>query len=60
MVCLRGNHEEMLMDFLEGTSNIWLTPVTGGEKTFEQYTGRPVRVDSEKDLEDLRHELWSD
>jgi len=55
VVCLRGNHEEMLMDFLEGTSNIWLTPVTGGEKTFEQYTGRPVRVDSEKDLEDLRH-----
>jgi serine/threonine protein phosphatase 1 len=55
VVCLRGNHEEMLMDFLDGISNIWLTPVTGGEKTFEQYTGQPVRVDSEKDLEDLRH-----
>jgi serine/threonine protein phosphatase 1 len=43
------------MDFINGTSNIWLTPVTGGERTFEQYTGRHVRVDSEKDLEDLRH-----
>src|SRR5437867_5657924 len=57
VVCLRGNHEQMLMDFLEGTSNIWLTPVTGGERTFEQYTGRQVRVDSERDLEDLRHAL---
>jgi serine/threonine protein phosphatase 1 len=55
VICLRGNHEQMLMDFLDGNSNIWLTPVTGGERTFEQYTGRPVQVDSEKDLEDLRH-----
>jgi hypothetical protein len=54
VICLRGNHEQMLMDFLDGISNIWLTPVTGGERTFEQYTGRAVRVDSEKDLEDLR------
>ena len=43
VICLRGNHEQMLMDFLDGTSNIWLTPVTGGERTFEQYTGRHVR-----------------
>ena len=55
VICLRGNHEQMLMDFLDGTHNIWLTPVTGGERTFEQYTGRHVVVDSEKDLEDLRH-----
>jgi len=54
VICLRGNHEQMLMDFLDGISNIWLTPVTGGERTFQQYTGRVVRVDSEKDLEDLR------
>jgi serine/threonine protein phosphatase 1 len=57
VICLRGNHEQMLMDFLDGTSNIWLTPVTGGERTFEQYTRRQVRVDSERDLEDLRHAL---
>lgn len=54
VICLRGNHEQMLMDFLDGTSNIWLTPVTGGERTFEQYTGHPVRVDSDKDLDAMR------
>jgi serine/threonine protein phosphatase 1 len=54
VICLRGNHEEMLMDFLEGISNLWLTPVTGGEKTFEQYTGQPLRVDTEQDLEKMR------
>src|SRR4029079_8820298 len=54
VICLRGNHEQMLMDFLDGISNIWLTPVPGGERAFQQYTGRVVRVDSEKDLEDLR------
>ncbi|HEV8137395.1 MAG TPA: metallophosphoesterase family protein [Pyrinomonadaceae bacterium] len=57
VLCLRGNHEQMLMDFLEGANNIWLTPVVGGERTIEQYTGRPVRVESEQDLEDLRHEM---
>lgn len=57
VICLRGNHEQMLMDFLDGTNNIWLTPVTGGSRTFEQYTGLQVRVESEQDLEDLRHAL---
>ena len=32
VICLRGNHEQMLMDFIEGTGNIWITPVTGGER----------------------------
>jgi serine/threonine protein phosphatase 1 len=54
VICLRGNHEQMLMDFLDGSHNIWLTPVTGGERTFEQYTGRHVKVDSEQDLEEMR------
>jgi serine/threonine protein phosphatase 1 len=54
VICLRGNHEQMLLDFLEGQSTIWLTPVTGGERTFEQYTGLPVRVRSEADLEEMR------
>ena len=54
VICLRGNHEQMLMDFLDGQSNMWLTPVVGGERTFEQYTGRPVKVDSEKDLDEMR------
>ena len=54
VICLRGNHEQMLMDFLDGQATIWLTPVTGGERTFEQYTGRHVRVHSEKDFEEMR------
>jgi Calcineurin-like phosphoesterase len=57
VICLRGNHEQMLMDFVEGHSNIWLTPVTGGERTFEQYTGQPVKVDSEQDLQNMRRAL---
>jgi calcineurin-like phosphoesterase family protein len=54
VICLRGNHEQMLMDFLEGFSNLWITPVTGGERTFEQYTGEVVQVDGEGDLGRLR------
>ncbi len=54
VICLRGNHEQMLLDFLEGHSNLWLAQVVGGERTFEQYTGRSIRVDSEQDLETMR------
>lgn len=54
VICLRGNHEQMLMDFLEGQSTIWLTPVTGGERTFEQYTHHPVHARSEADQEEMR------
>ena len=55
VICLRGNHAQMLMDFLDGRGTIWLTPVTGGERTFEQYTNLPVRVRSEEDLEEMRN-----
>jgi serine/threonine protein phosphatase 1 len=54
VICLRGNHEQMLMDYLAGNSSIWLTPVTGGERTFEQYTGESVRGRREQDSEELR------
>src|SRR5215217_6718731 len=54
VICLRGNHEQMCLDFLAGRSNLWLTPVVGGDRTFEQYTKQPVSVDSEKDLEEMR------
>jgi serine/threonine protein phosphatase 1 len=59
VVCLRGNHEQMLLDFIEGTNNLWITPVTGGERTFEQYTGEPVVVNSEEDLNRLRQLVQS-
>lgn len=54
VICLRGNHEQMLLDFLDGHTSIWLTPVTGGERTFEQYTGTAVHVQTEADLEEMR------
>jgi serine/threonine protein phosphatase 1 len=44
----------MLLDFLDGQSTMWLTPVTGGERTFEQYTGLSARVHSEADVEEMR------
>ncbi|MCM3871016.1 MAG: serine/threonine protein phosphatase [Pyrinomonadaceae bacterium] len=57
VVCLRGNHEQMLLDFIEGTGNLWITPVTGGERTFEQYAGQALIIDSEMDLEEARRTI---
>src|SRR6266550_526601 len=57
VICLRGNHEQMLMDFIEGSTNIWITPVTGGERTFEQYTGGALIVNSEQDLDEARSKI---
>ena len=59
VVCLRGNHEQMLLDFLDSGASIWLSPVTGGERTFEQYTGRKVSITSEKDFEEARRQISS-
>src|SRR5262245_65634604 len=49
VICLRGNHEQMLMDFLDGRSNLWLTPVVGGERTFQQDTCQEIRVKRQKE-----------
>ena len=57
VTCLRGNHEQMLLDFIEGRSNIWITPVTGGERTFEQYTLSPLTIDKEQDLKEARTKI---
>lgn len=57
VICLRGNHEQMLLDFIDGTSNIWITPVTGGERTYEQYAGTRLSIDSEADLEEARQTI---
>ena len=59
VICLRGNHEQMLLDFIEGTSNIWITPVTGGERTFEQYAGQALVISNEKDLNETRRTIES-
>lgn len=54
VLCLRGNHEQMLLDFLAGKTNLWITPVTGGEHTFEQYCGKRLVIEKEQDLADAR------
>src|SRR5918999_5917564 len=54
VICLRGNHEQMMLDFLDGQPTIWLTPVVGGERTFEQYAGQSPRVDPEQHEEEVR------
>lgn len=57
VLCLRGNHEQMMLDFLDEGATIWLTPVTGGERTFEQYTGHPPLITKEEDYETARRQL---
>ena len=57
VICLRGNHEQMLLDFIEGTGNIWITPVTGGERTFQQYSGESLVINTEMDIEEARHTI---
>jgi serine/threonine protein phosphatase 1 len=50
IVCLRGNHEQMLLDFIESGAGLWLARATGGERTFEQYTGCALSINSESDF----------
>ena len=57
VICLRGNHEQMLLDFVDGASLIWLTTATGSDQTFAQYTERPLRLRSEADFESARQLL---
>jgi serine/threonine protein phosphatase 1 len=54
VITLRGNHEQMMLDFINEDSRLWLSPVTGGEQTFQQYTTSPLRVDTDEDLERAR------
>ena len=57
VLALRGNHEQMMLDFLDEGATIWLAPVTGGERTFEQYTGCPPLITKEEDYETARQQL---
>jgi serine/threonine protein phosphatase 1 len=59
VITLRGNHEQMMLDFLDQGASIWLSPVTGGERTFEQYTGRKLSITSEKDFNEARGQAAS-
>jgi serine/threonine protein phosphatase 1 len=59
VMCLRGNHEQMLLDFIAGENSIWISPVTGGERTFEQYTGEPLLAATEAEIDKLRQVIES-
>lgn len=56
-ICLRGNHEQMLLDFIDRGTTIWLHTAVGGERTFEQYTGHPLIIKTEEDFAAARREL---
>jgi serine/threonine protein phosphatase 1 len=42
VVVLRGNHEQMLLDFLADGAPLWLHPAVGSDQTFEQYSSHPL------------------
>src|SRR5713101_2686864 len=44
VICLRGNHEQMLLDFLDEVSTIWMETATGADQTFGQYAETPLRL----------------
>ena len=54
VVCLRGNHEQMLLDFVDGGATLWLHAAVGSQHTVEQYTGRKFRPRDEQELNELR------
>ena len=54
VVCLRGNHEQMLLDFVDKGDLLWLHHAVGSEQTIEQYTGQRLRVRTEQDFVALR------
>lgn len=57
VLCLRGNHEQMLLDFVDDGATLWLHAAVGSEGTFRQYTGKPLRVRSEQDFALLRQDF---
>jgi serine/threonine protein phosphatase 1 len=54
VVCLRGNHEQMLLDFIDTGATIWLHVAVGSACTIKQYTGEWFRIRNEKDFLELR------
>jgi serine/threonine protein phosphatase 1 len=54
VLCLRGNHEQMLLDFLDDDNLIWVETATGSDRTFEQYTATPLRLNVEADFDYAR------
>jgi serine/threonine protein phosphatase 1 len=57
VVCLRGNHEQMILDFIISGTGLWLAHATGGERSFEQYTGEALSINSEADFQASREKI---
>ncbi|MBA2646073.1 MAG: metallophosphoesterase [Pyrinomonadaceae bacterium] len=57
VVVLRGNHEQMLLDFIDKGDPLWLSDLIGSENTFAQYTGHDMGLVLEDDLETVRGEI---
>ena len=57
VLCLRGNHEQMLLDFIDEVDTIWMDGSTGGDRTFAQYTGKPLRRQNKIDFAAARQSL---
>ncbi|HEY8204211.1 MAG TPA: metallophosphoesterase family protein [Pyrinomonadaceae bacterium] len=57
VICLRGNHEQMLLDFIDGANSIWMEPSTGSDQTYEQFAGRRLLVQTEADFDIARQTI---
>lgn len=54
VICLRGNHEQMLLDFIDDENLIWVEQATGSDRTFVQYIETPLVIRSESDFATVR------
>lgn len=54
VICLRGNHEQMLLDLIDDANQIWVDESTGSAQTFAQYTGERLRRNTQEDLNQAR------
>ena len=57
VICLRGNHEQMLLDFIDGANSIWMEPSTGSDQTFEQFAGKRLLLQTEADFDVARQTI---
>lgn len=57
VVVLRGNHEQMLLDFLDDGAQLWLHPAVGGQYTFAHYTGHPLTDELRSWWEEARRRI---
>src|SRR5207237_8331175 len=57
VIVIRGNHEQMMLDFLDDDSRLWLAHVTGGNQTFKQYTETLLHLETEEDFDTARRKL---